>query len=90
MLIPKKFKLGGITWTVHELPSIPNAMGACNHQEASIVLLKGLTQEIKEQTFLHELNHAIMFSMGIPQPEHDEKFVDGFATLLHQYLKQIK
>lgn len=90
MLIPKKFKLGGTTWTVKELDHIPGALGAANSQEAMIILLKSLPKEVKEQTFLHELNHAIMFSMGIPQPEHDEKFVDGFATFLHQYLQQIK
>jgi len=40
---------------------------------------KGIT----EQTFFHELVHAIMFSMG--HTNHDEIFVDAFGALLHQY-----
>jgi hypothetical protein len=36
-----------------------------------------------EQTFCHELVHAIMFSMGHTQ--HEEVFVDAFGQLLHQY-----
>jgi len=36
-----------------------------------------------EQTFFHELVHAIMFAMGHTQ--QDEVFVDAFGQLLHQY-----
>jgi hypothetical protein len=41
--------------------------------------------EMKEQTFCHELVHAIKYMMG--EDDHDEKVVDIFATFLHQYLK---
>lgn len=37
-----------------------------------------------EQTFFHELVHAILISMGETELNANEKFVDMFAGLLHQ------
>lgn len=88
MKIPTSFKLGGMTWAVEQLDFIPGAMGACSNQDAKIVLLKSLPQQVKEQTFCHELIHAILFSMGRPADQHDEVFVDAFGTMLHQYLSK--
>lgn len=88
--IPKKFDLGGITWKVEQLDVIPGAMGACSNSEAIIILLKNLSPEVKMQTFLHELAHAILFSMGKSADQHDEQFVDGFATFFLQFLKSAK
>lgn len=87
MNIPKSFQLGGTTWKVEIAETLPGCMGLCNNQEAKITILKGLSKDVKEQTFCHELVHAIMFSMGKPSEAHDEVFVDGFGTFLHQYLK---
>jgi hypothetical protein len=42
-----------------------------------------MNKTFTEQTFCHELVHAIMFSMG--HTNHDEIFVDAFGALLHQY-----
>jgi hypothetical protein len=42
-----------------------------------------MNKNFTEQTFSHELVHAIMFAMGHTQ--HDEVFVDAFGALLHQY-----
>ena len=88
--IPKKFDLGGMTWKVEQLDVIPGAMGATSNAEAIIVLLKSLPNEVKMQTFLHELAHAIMFSMGKSADQHDEQFVDAFATFYLQFLKTAK
>lgn len=90
MQIPKSFKLGGTTWKVKEQAFLPGALGATYSQETTVALLKTLPQQVKEQTFCHELVHTILYSMGIPSAEHDEKFIDGFATFLHQYLNQVK
>lgn len=88
--IPATFDLGGITWSVTELDVIPGAMGACSNADAAIVLLKSLAPEIKFQTFLHELVHAVFFSMGKSADQHDEQFTDAFATFFLQYLKSAK
>lgn len=88
--VPKSFELGGLRWRVEELEVIPGAMGACSNQEAKIVLLKSLAPEVKMQTFLHELVHAVLFSMGKSADQHDEQFTDAFATFYLQFLKTVK
>lgn len=85
MKIPKTFVLGGTTWVVEQVETLPGCMGLCNNQEAKISILKSLNKDVKEQTFFHELIHAIMFSMGKPGESHNEEFVDGFGTFLHQF-----
>lgn len=84
MKIPKQFQLGGVTWVVKEEQTI-EAMGFCQLDKGLIRLSEEIKGDVLEQTFCHELVHAIMFSMGLR--DHDEKFVDGFGTFLHQYLK---
>jgi hypothetical protein len=88
--IPSQFDLGGMTWTVDEIDVIPGAMGCTSNAEAKIILLKSLPPEVKFQTFLHELNHAIMFSMGLSADQHNEQFVDAHALFFLQYLKSAK
>jgi len=84
MKIPKEFQLGGLTWVVKDGQTI-EAMGFCQLDKGLIRLSEEIKGDVLEQTFCHELVHAIMFSMGLR--DHDEKFVDGFGTFLHQYLK---
>lgn len=83
MKIPKQFQLGGVNWTV-QTGELIEAMGFCQIDKALIKLNEEIKGDVLEQTFCHELVHAIMFSMGLR--DHDEKFVDGFGTFLHQYL----
>ena len=90
MRIPKSFTLGAITWEVIQKDNLLGAYGATYSGKGVVELLKELPPQIKEQTFCHEVVHAILFAMGKPQPEHDEVFVDGFATFLHQYLNTAK
>lgn len=88
--IPSSFDMGGCTWTVEEVDVLPGAMGCTDHSQFRVVLLKNLSPQSKFQTFLHELVHVIMFSMGKTSDTHDEQFVDGFATFFLQYLKTAK
>lgn len=88
MKIPQEFVLGGTTWSVEITDQLLGALGAAYPQEAKVRLLKSLPRQIKEQTFCHELVHCILYSMGKPSDQHDEIFVDGFATFLHQYFAQ--
>lgn len=90
MKIPSSFTLGGIEWQVEQTTPLMGAMGATFSMEAKVQLLSTLAKQIKEQTFLHELVHCILFAMGKPHAEHDEVFIDGFATMLHQYLNTAK
>lgn len=75
---------------MEQVSTLPGCMGCCDNSKAVISLLKSLPAHVKEQTFYHELVHAILFSMGKPQDQHDEQFTDAFATFLQQYLKTKK
>lgn len=89
MKIPKTFKLGGVTWTVEHVDlAAGDLQGRCRSEKATIQLEKTQAQNTIGQVFCHELVHAILFAMGKHVEPHDEVFVDGFATFLHQYLEQ--
>lgn len=84
MLVPKSFKLAGVTWSVKYVEDLGN-LGETQRDKALIVIRKELPTQGREQVFLHELVHAIKFTTGDNGP-HDEKEVDAFAYLLHQYM----
>ena len=84
-MIPKQFALAGCTWRVVEVADMED-LGCTNPQTFTITLRKSLNTQAKEQTFCHELVHAIKFTMG--QTEHTEQEVDAFGHLLYQFLKQ--
>lgn len=90
MHIPQEFQLGGITWKVEETPLLPAHLGESDNTLALIKVDPSLSTQIKEQTFCHELVHCIFYAMGYHVKKHDEVFVDGFATMLHQYLNTYK
>jgi hypothetical protein len=86
-LIPSEFQLGGITWKVRMMKRLPGKLGDCNIQNQEIRIRENLPQDVKEQTFYHELVHAIKMAMGINGDDHDEVETDAFAMFLHQYEK---
>jgi hypothetical protein len=88
MNIPKSFMLAGTRWTVEEHAAMGDLMGQCDSNAATIRLLKSLPDQIKAQTFCHELTHAILFTMG--HGAHDEREVDAQGHLLHQFLQQFE
>ena len=90
MRIPKEYQLGAITWKVVSSDHLLGAYGATYLGKGVVEVLSSLPKQVKEQTFCHELVHSILFAMGKPQAEHDETFVDGSATMLHQYLNTAK
>ena len=87
MKIPKTFSLGGSKWKVEEVVKLDNC-GITLRDECSILLRKELPLQTKEQTFCHELIHALKFTMG--DQEHSEKEVEAMGHLLHQFFKTVK
>jgi hypothetical protein len=101
MKIPKSFKLLGHTVTVSYEPAAfyeKNRYGACSFESKWIKLCPvspamPVTQSSLEHTFLHELNHMILYHChGLEKVKGDtplyenEPFVDFYAGLLHQAL----
>jgi len=82
--LPGSFYLAGFEWTVAFRADM-SEYGRCDPTTQIIYIREGMNRQLTEQTFYHELVHAIMFSMG--QTNHDEVFTDAFGTFLHQYEK---
>ena len=94
-LIPEKFKLKrkAVTVIVDDgYCFIENCMGEADFTQRLITLAsvcngKKISKAERERTFFHELVHMILDSMGRDRLKYDEKFVDDFALLLHEYEK---
>jgi len=80
----KKFKLAGITWVVKRTSM--GDLGSTNPDESVILINDKLEGQSYDVTLMHEIVHAILFTMG--ERNHDERFVEGFAQLLYQYEQQ--
>ena len=80
--MPTSFYLVGGLWNVKYVDDL-SEYGKCDCATQIIYLRTGMNKNFTEQTFFHELVHAIMFAMG--HTNHDEIFVDAFGALLHQY-----
>lgn len=85
-LVPDTFQLAGTVWTVKREANLDGAIGECHRDKAVILLRTGLSQQIEESTFCHELIHAIKYTMGHTGDKHDEVEVDAMGGLLHQFL----
>lgn len=48
------------------------------------------TEDAIEATFYHELIHWILYMMGEDELKSNEKFIDNFSGLLHQFYKTAK
>jgi len=87
--IPRNFKLAAIEIKVEHKDSITidscKACGMTDYANQKILLSGIATQQVGEQTFIHELVHWILFMMGEHKLRNNEKFVDLFAHFLYQY-----
>lgn len=61
-------------------------MGKCSYLDAKIEVTKGLSEERAEETFVHELFHAILNEAGYD--DHDEDLVERASKVLYQVLKE--
>lgn len=88
MNLPKTFKLAGTTWRVLVVEHMQNS-GETHVNDAIIKINNKLPPEGQMQTFLHQLLHAVQFTMG-NLGDHDEKEIDATAHMLHQFLTTYK
>ena len=80
--VATSFSLAGSVWYVNDVMHMDD-MGKCDPEKQTITIRMDMNKQTTEQTFYHELVHAIMFTMG--KLNHDEEFTDAFGALLHQY-----
>lgn len=94
-MIPKTFHLLGYKWTVKTIDSLVNSegepvFGLCDFDAHRISLDSKLAGAELWHTFLHELLHAALYSLGRNKLCDDEGFVDALSGALAQALKPQK
>jgi hypothetical protein len=90
----KEFVLGGIKWTIKNdelrLDDL-KLLGLCEFPKSLISIYnKEIDGNLVEQTIYHEVVHAILESIGENELSANDKFVQNFALLLHQFEKTKK
>lgn len=96
--IPKSFQLFGRTIDVKQVDTLfeeTGWVGEANYRSQTVRLQKSgknfnLSEDMIEHTFFHELVHHILHSLGEIELSENERFVDTFGALLHQYHKTSK
>ena len=94
--IPKKFRVGGVEWDVRLVQHCGNYddFGFCKPQGIIEIANQAggykVTDSKKSQTFLHELTHAILFTMRKDELNDDESFVNTFASLLNEAISTME
>ncbi len=98
MLIPKKFKIKGKTFTVKmtDMMARPGRMGEMNHTKHAATIAtksnidgRSFKAEEVSDTFWHEVTHAILYDMNSPL-WNNEKFVTQFANRLNEVVNTAK
>ena len=83
-----EFMLGGVKWKVKfdnsRLDDL-NLLGLSEFPKSLISLYGGIDNDLIQQTLYHEVVHAILDSMGETALSANDKFVQNFALLLHQF-----
>lgn len=95
MIIPEKIKILGLEWQIkhdQHVSDASEAYGTTVHRSQIINIEPTATQFHQEQTFFHEMLHAIWWSMGIHKiPDIDnkkeEQIIHALSNGLYQTLK---
>lgn len=95
MIIPEKIKILGFDWTVETNKDIAyqgNCYGSTHHASQKIFLepLTGVSEQKRNQVFIHELMHAIWWQMGLCETyKENKKIEEELVTILSQGLYQV-
>lgn len=92
MKLPKEIRVGGIKYNIDLVKVIDvggerNFQGMCHFDLAKIEILNSLSDQRIEQTFIHELTHAIFYEAGYD--EQDEDMINRVGIVLHQVMKEL-
>ena len=94
--LPKKFKVGGVDYTVKQVEHCGNYdnFGFCFPQGIIEIANQAggykVSESKKMQTFLHELTHAILFTMKKEELNDDESFVNTFSSFLNEAINTME
>lgn len=79
MKIPKKIKVGCITYTIR-YDKLEDCYGIHDSNAQEIILANGMSPEMTRNTFLHELMHAIMCQIGAEDAQKNEILIQCLAN----------
>ena len=94
--IPKRFKVGGIDYTVNMVEHIGTSddfgVHYCDGQIDIATQTSGrqTSDSLRRQTFFHELTHAILSCMNKTELNRDESFVNTFSSFLSQAIDSME
>lgn len=93
MKIPETLKIAGLVWSVNKNDDITregNCFGSTHHSSQKIFLDPTVPQQKNEQTFIHEIAHAVWDAYGLRGDkilkEHEERIIDSMSNGLYQVL----
>lgn len=92
MIIPTEFKLLAHTWRVIHVqgmfaaPDGDMCRGFCDFASLTVTVNVAQTPTMVAHTFMHEVMHAVLWSLGQPLAD-DENFVDAVAGALTHVLE---
>lgn len=81
MKIPKKIKVGALTYTIEITAEIPSSKMGETHLDTLHIKIRSGKPDSEFNTFLHELFHAFNTERG------DEVMIQSFADSLHLFIK---
>lgn len=97
--IPRRIRVGKKMYSVEVVKALVerNHMGRVHFPERLIkigrtsnVTGRRYTSEEMQDSFWHELTHAILYDMGRDTLNYDERFVTGFANRLTKAIKSAR
>ena len=92
MKIPERFYIGGQLVDVENVNNLQGKLGECSIAEGYIKIADTFdghiqTKSSKDNTFVHELVHAVLDTMGQSDLSADEIFVNSFSGFLTEALR---
>lgn len=94
--IPKKLKVGSVDYEVKRVEHCGNNddFGFWRPQEIIEIANQAGGYEVSEskkmQTLLHEITHAVLFTMGKEELNDDESFVNTFSSFLAEAINTME
>lgn len=83
--LPQSVRVGPFVWTVRSDPKLED-FGLTCADDLEIVIRGGLPDDLRKETVLHELLHAILFAQGVPSGTQ-EKWVKRLSPFLFATLR---
>lgn len=87
-MVPNKVMVAGIGYDVIQVDEIdddPSILGMCLYSKSLIKIRANMSQDKKEQIFVHEMLHACFNEAGFD--EQDEDVINRVGIVLYQVLK---